>query len=467
MHMREPFSNFDAFLLHIETPTNLMVITGLIFFDQPIDIILLKRIIQERLLNFERFQQRVINTGLILKSPKWEFDPTFNINAHVHNVGLPSPGDESALKDLVNDLMVVPMDMTKPLWQLYLVENYGEGSVLVARFHHALADGLSLVNVFTSLGDDSANSHESDTPASTRRKAASLMGRLIVPPLKLTNKMLGLTKWTLLQGLEMIDNPDYFKDSLRDTTGNVLLLSKYMIGKSDPQTSLRGKCGIVKNGTWSAPIPLEQVKSLGKELGGTVNDVLLAAVTGGLRRYLEENGETIDFLDIRAVVPVSVRNNGDLKDMGNQVGMVLMPLPVGQQNPLNRYQIVKMRMDDLKQSGESNLIFNLLNTTIFKSKLLVTAMVGVITPKASLLVTNVPGQREQIAFAGRKIYHVIFWVPQTVGWGLGISILSYAGEITLGVAADASIITNPDQILEAIEAELGAMQEWAVNHTKL
>jgi len=254
---------------------------------------------------------------------------------------------------------------------------------------------------------------------------------------------------------------------LRDTTGNVLLLSKYMIGKSDPQTSLRGKCGIVKNGTWSAPIPLEQVKSLGKELGGTVNDVLLAAVTGGLRRYLEENGETIDFLDIRAVVPVSVRNNGDLKDMGNQVGMVLMPLPVGQQNPLNRYQIVKMRMDDLKQSGESNLIFNLLNTTIFKSKLLVTAMVGVITPKASLLVTNVPGQREQIAFAGRKIYHVIFWVPQTVGWGLGISILSYAGEITLGVAADASIIPNPDQILEAIEAELGAMQEWAVNHTKL
>ena len=464
--MREPFSNFDAFLLHIETPTNLMVITGLLFFDQPIDLIELKRMIQERLLKFERFQQRVVNTGLILKSPKWEFDPTFNINAHVQKVGLPSPGDESALKDLVNDLMVVPMDMTKPPWQLYLVENYGEGSVMVARFHHTLADGLSLVNVFTSLGDDAASSPEGGPPVYTRRKAASLMGRLIVPPLKLTSKVLGVTEWALKQGLEMIDNPDYIKDTLMDATGNALMLSKYMIGKSDPQTSLRGKCGIAKNSTWSVPIPLEEVKSLGRDLGGTVNDVMLAAVTGGLRRYLEANGETIDFLDIRAVVPVNIRNNDDFENLGNQVGMVLMSLPVGQQDPLHRYQTVKMRMDDLKQSGESDIIFNLLNTTLFKSKLLANAMVGVLTPKASLLVTNVPGPQGQIIFNGRKIRHPVFWIPLPKGWGLGISILSYAGEITLGVAVDANLIPDPNQILEGIEAELEAMHEWAANHAE-
>jgi WS/DGAT/MGAT family acyltransferase len=408
----------------------------------------------------------VVNTGFIHKSPKWEFDPTFNINAHVHKVGLPSPGDESALKDLVNDMMVVPMDMSKPPWQLYLVESYVEGSVIIARFHHTLADGLSLVNVFTSLGDDTTSTPEGDAPVNTRRKAASLVGRLIVPPLKLTSKILDLSEWALHQGLELIDNPDYIKDILGNASGNALVISKYVIGKSDPQTSLRGKCGIAKIATWSAPIPLDQVKLLGRELGGTVNDVILTAVTSGLRRYFEANGEIIDFHDIRAVVPVNIRNNGDFKNMGNEVGMVLIPLPIGQKDPYNRYQLIKMRMDDLKQSGEPDLVFNLLNIPVFKSKLLVTAMAGIMTSKASLLVTNVPGPQGQVAFAGRKINHAVFWVPQPAGWGLGISILSYAGEITLGVAVDAQLIHNPDQILEGIEAELAAMHEWVASYAE-
>jgi diacylglycerol O-acyltransferase / wax synthase len=462
--MRQPFSNFDAFLLNIETPTNLMVITGLLFLDRPIDIIELKGIIEERWLRFERFQQRVLNTGIILKTPKWEFDPTFDINIHVQEVDLPSPGDESALKDLINDLMAVPMDMTKPPWKLYLVENYVEGSVMVARFHHTLADGLSLVNVITSLGDNAASSPEGGPSAFTRRKAASLMGRLIVLPLKLTKKAFGLTEWALIQGLEMIDNPDYIRDTLVDAAGNAQMVSKYVIGKPDPQTTLRGKRGIAKNATWSIPFRLEEVKSLGRELGGSVNDVMLAAITGGLRRYLEANKEKIDFLDIRALLPVNLRNNGDFENLGNQVGMVLMPLPVGQQNPLDRYQVVKMRMDDLKQSGEPDIIFNFLNTTLFKSKMLASTMVGVLTQKSSLLVTNVPGPKEQITINGRIIRHPVFWIPLPKGWGLGISILSYAGEITLGVAVDASLIPDPNQILKGIEAELEAMYKWAANH---
>jgi len=459
--IREPFSGFDAFLLHIETPTNLMVITGLIFFDQPIDVIGLKGIIQERLLKFERFQQRVVRTGLILKSPKWEFDPTFDIDAHVHRVGLPSPGDENALKDLVNDLMSVPLDMNKPPWQLILVENYGEGSVIVARLHHTLADGLSLVNVFNSIGKEEMSSPGVSSPAHAHQKASSLVGRLTVPPLKLASNILSLSGWALKQGLEMIDNPDYLKDVSKIAAGNAQALGKYVIGESDPQTSLRGKCGITKKSTWSAPIPLEHVKTLARQLGGTVNDVMLAVVTGGLRRYLDASAESIDFQDLRAIVPVNLRNDGNFKSMGNQVGMVLVPLPVGLQDPLERFRTVKSRMDDLKGSGEPDLIYNLLNTPVFKSKLLDTTMVDLMTSKASLLVTNVPGPQGQISLAGRKIRHAVFWVPQPAGWGLGISIMSYAGEITLGIAVDASLIPDPEQILKGIEAELEAIHEWA------
>jgi diacylglycerol O-acyltransferase / wax synthase len=463
--MKEPFSNFDAFLLHIETPTNLMVITCLLFFDQPIDIIELKEIITERWLKFERFQKRVVNTGIIRKTPKWEFDPTFDINAHIQEVELTSPGDESALKDLVNDLMAAPMDMTKPPWKIFLVENYAEGSVMVARFHHTLADGLSLVNVFTSLGDDDARSSEGGPPSYTHRNPASLIGRLIVSPLKLTKKAFGVTEWALKQSLEMIDNPDYIRDTLVDVAGNAQMVSKYVIGKSDPDTSLHGQSGIAKSSSWSVSIKFEEVKSLGRDLGGTVNDVMLTAITGGLRRYLEANEEMIDFPDITALMPVNLRNNGDFENLGNQIGMVLMPLPVGQQNPLDRYQVVKTRMDDLKQSGEPDIIFSFLNTSLFKSKLLATTMVGVLSPKASLLVTNVPGPKVQITFNGRNICHPVFWIPLPKGWGLGISILSYASEITLGVTVDASLIPDPNPILEGIVAELGAMYKWTSNHT--
>lgn len=461
--MREPFTNFDAFLLHIETPTNLMVITGVLILDQPIDADALKKVVEERLLKFDRFQQRVVKTGLIVKTPKWEFDPTFDIDAHIHKMGLPAPGDERALKETVNDLMSVPLDMAKPPWQLFLVENYGAGSVILARFHHTLADGLSLVNVFTSLEDD-ASVAEGGPPKSSRRKSKSLVGKLAVPPLKLTSKLLGASQWVLQQGLGMIDNPDYLKDTLAGVSGSAQTLSKYVIGKTDPQTSLRGKCGIAKKCTWSAPIPLAQIKSTGKELGGTINDVMLAAVAGGLRRYLEANAETIDFEDIRAVVPVNVRAEGDFESLGNQVGMVLMPLPVGEQNPLERFQIVKMRMDELKGSGEPDLIFNALNIPVFKSKLLDTTVVSSMITKASLLVTNVPGPKGPISLAGSRIRQAVFWVPQPAGWGMGISILSYAGEITLGVAVDVSLIHDPEQILEGIEAELEAMQAWAENH---
>jgi diacylglycerol O-acyltransferase len=359
----------------------------------------------------------------------------------------------------VNELMAVPLDMSIPPWQLHLVENFGEGSVIIARLHHTLADGLSLVNVFTSLGDE-ADGPDGMLARHGRGKKASGLGKLIVPPLKITSKLLGASQWALKQGLQMIENPDYLRDKASDVTDSAQLLGKYVIGEADPQTSLRGQVGIAKRAAWSRPIAVEKVKALGRQLGGTINDVMLAAVAGGLRRYFEARGEPIDYLDIKSIVPVNLRNNGYFANMGNQVGMVLMPLPVGEQDPGERFKMVKMRMDELKQSGEPDLIYSLVNMMMFKSKPLDSAMAGLITGKASLVVTNVPGPQEQITLKGRRIGRAVFWVPQPAGWGLGISLISYAGQITLGVAADASLIPEPEEILEGIEAELEEMEGW-------
>jgi len=421
----------------------------------------LKQTIQERLLRYERFHMRIRQAGRFIKSPKWVFDPSFDVHAHVHPVELPPPGDEAALKSLVNELMGKPLDLSRPPWQFYLVEKYGEGSVIIPRLHHTIADGLSLVKVFTSLGDDGLELPVNDPAMQNHRNGNSRLGKLLAPPLKLTGKALSITESVLRQGLEVVDHPDHLKDLSREAAGNAMALSKYLVGDSDPKTVLRGACGVAKQGTWSVPIPLEQIKALGKTLKGTVNDVMLAVITGGLRRYLEAHGETLDFLDIRAVVPVSLRNGNGYEDLGNQLGMVLMPLPVGLRDPFQRYQAVKRRMDALKQSLEPDLIFGLLSTPAFKSKRLDNTVAGFFAGKASLLVTNVPGPQQEISIAGKTIRHIIFWVPQPAGWGLGISILSYNGEIILGVAADAGLIPDPEQIVDGIRVELEAMQAWA------
>jgi diacylglycerol O-acyltransferase / wax synthase len=459
----EPFSNFDAFLLHIEKPTNLTVITGVMIFDQQVDIDLLKRVIQERLLKFDRFHMRVVGADRLVKSPEWVFDPTFDINSHVHRIGLPGPGDEAALKSLVNDLMGVPLDMSKPPWQFYLVERYGEGSVIIPRIHHSIADGLSLVRVFMSLSDDPSAPPAIAMPQDNHRNGNSRLGRLFLPPLRLTGKALNIAEKVLREGLEVVDNPDHLKDLSKDTAGNAQILGRYLLDDPDPQTVLRGRCGVAKQGTWSEPIPLEQVRALCKSLGGTVNDVLLAAVAGGLRRYLEQRGEELDFLDIRAVVPVNLRNGNGYESLGNQVGMVLVALPVGLQDPLKRYKTVKRRMDWLKESQEPEMIYGLVNSPIFKSRQLEDAVVNIFSGKASLLVTNVRGPEQEISIAGIAARRIIFWVPQLANWGLGLSILSYNGEVILGVAADAGLIPDPEQIVAGFQAELEAMQAWAAN----
>ena len=146
-----------------------------------------------------------------------------------------------------------------------------------------------------------------------------------------------------------------------DLAADANTLAGYLLGENEPQTSLRGACGVKKQATWSEPIPLEEVKALGTAMGGTINDVMLAAVAGGLRRYLIGRGETIDFEDLRVVVPFNVRLTLGPGDLGNQVGMVLLPLPVGIEAASERFREVKSRMDALKESHDPNMIYGLLN----------------------------------------------------------------------------------------------------------
>ena len=150
---REILSPVDAAWFHMDTPTNMAMITGVMMFGERLDIWRLKEVVEHRLLQHERFRQRVRQSLLGLRRPSWEIDPHFDLNAHIRHIALPEPGDVSTLQSLVGDLMGTPLDPTKPLWQLHVVDNFNGGSALVCRLHHCIADGLALVQVLLATAD--------------------------------------------------------------------------------------------------------------------------------------------------------------------------------------------------------------------------------------------------------------------------------------------------------------------------
>jgi len=197
-------------------------------------------------------------------------------------------------------------------------------------------------------------------------------------------------------------------------------------------------------------------------VNGTVNDVLLTALAGALRRYAEGRGQLADGLTVRALVPVNLRGPEELDRLGNRFGIVFLDLPVGVRDPYRRLLVLKRRMDDIKDSLDAPVTFGVLNVMGFAPTPIERQLGYFLAGKTTAIVTNVPGPREQLYLAGSPLRGCMFWVPAPAGLGLGISILSYRGEVTLGVAADAGLIPDPEAIVAAFQAELAEMGEWTV-----
>ena len=195
----------------------------------------------------------------------------------------------------------------------------------------------------------------------------------------------------------------------------------------------------------------------------TVNDVLLAAVSGALRRYLEERGQPTERLNIRAMVPVSLRRPEDVDGLGNYFGLVLLSLPVGLREPQKRLAVLKKRMDAIKNTPEAAVAFGILGVMGMTPIQVEKIILGIFAVKASVVMTNVPGPREPLYLAGSRIGSLMFWVPAPGGIGMGISILSYAGNVMVGVATDAGLVPDPEAIVEGFQAELVEMRSLLVS----
>jgi WS/DGAT/MGAT family acyltransferase len=227
----------------------------------------------------------------------------------------------------------------------------------------------------------------------------------------------------------------------------------------DPQTPFKGKLGVRKVCAWSQPISLNDVKAFGRVTGGTVNDVLLTAVSGALGRYLHTRGEPAGGLDFRAVVPVNLRPADEKPKLGNAFGLVVLSLPVGIADPLDRLFALKERMDAIKGTSEALVAFGILNMAGLSTSQIQDIIVKIFGLKATAVMTNVPGPRQVRYLAGKAIDGLMFWVPQSGKLGLGVSILSYNNQVLLGIATDAGLVPDPETIIEGFHQEFEAMME--------
>jgi WS/DGAT/MGAT family acyltransferase len=470
----------------MDEPANLMQINGVLVLDQPVDVERIKEIVRRRLLPIRRFRQRVVaGRG---DHPRWEDDPAFDLDRHVLAASLPAPGDDGALAGVVGELMSTPLASDRPLWEFRLLQPYRGGCALLARIHHAIGDGVALMLVLLSLTDlqpsgpptvrptpdDPMPPDAPETPAGPEPLTTSV-ARPGTPASSEPAAEPGTNPFTELFCLPLHDiariraladeiSPELMRllhapvEALRRSRlltgiGGVAAFGRLVGRSADPGTPFKGPLGVPKAVAWSQPLALSEVKEVGRALGGSVNDVLISATTGALRRYVARRAAPPARLDVRAAMPVNLRPLARMSQLGNHFGLVFLSLPLGIADPLARLAELRRRSAALRRSAEAAVVLLILRTIGRVPLAVQRLVVKIFATKATLVMTNVPGPNRTLYLAGKPIRDIFFWVPQSGRVGLGVSILSYDGTVRLGVGTDAGLVPDPQTIVAGFHEE--------------
>jgi WS/DGAT/MGAT family acyltransferase len=467
--MRQLLSAADGAWWRMERPTNPMTITAVFTFAEPLPYARLAALVTGQLLEHARFRQRVVDTGA--GQPYWADVPNLDVADHVIRVELPGGARREALEGLVSRLMSEQLPRDRPHWQFHLVERYQGGSALVARVHHCIGDGISLVQLLLAMAEPVDAPAGPPVPAAVeRRRTPRRAGApayhepdgTLPPPRTAADRDAARVRAADDDGVRAVLSPGRLVAAAKLGGGIAAVLARLLDLRADPRTHLRGPLGHTKRVAWSEPIPLDRVRAVGRATGGTINDVLLSAVAGALRGYLTGRGDRLDGRELRAVVPVNLRRADDTASLGNKFGLVFLPLPVGEPDPLGRVAATKRNMDAIKRSPEAVVVFGLLRAFGKTTAALLVTAVKLLARRASAVMTNVPGPRARIRFAGSAVDGVMFWVPCSGRLGLGVSVLSYAGEVRIGVAADERLVPDPTALVTAFHAALDDLVAAAV-----
>ena len=445
----ERMSSVDTAWLRMDRPTNLMMICGVLIFGERLTLARLKATLSDRFLSFKRFRQRPVQTAM---GAYWTDDREFNIAAHVRRVKLRGAAGKSELETLVSDLMATPLDPSKPMWQFHLVDGYEGGSAVVVRIHHCYADGIALIQVMLSMTDaDREGNLPGPVPPPPKRSESS-DGELHVfaGALKMATKMASVL---IEKGAGLWHEPAKAVAFAKQGSAFSEELAKLMLMGEDSTTRFKGQPGVAKRVAWAEPIAVAEVKVVGRALDCSINDVLLSSVAGALRSYLIQEGESVEGLSIRALVPVNLRPAEKAWKLGNRFGLVFLDLPIGIENPVERLYAVRESMRALKGSYQPVVALGVLAAMGAGPKILQEQLLAMLARNATAVMTNVPGPQQPLYLGGSLIDSMMFWVPQSGDIGLGISILSYNGKVRFGVVSDRGICPDPDRVIDRFAPE--------------
>ncbi len=444
---KEKMSSVDQAWLRMDSPQNLMMIIGVQVFDRPLAYDSFKVVIEERLLRYKRFKQKVVTDAT---GAWWVTDKRMALDKHIVHTALPQPGSDAQMQALVARLATVPLDATRPLWQMHVVDNYNGSTAVVTRIHHCIADGIALISVLMSLMD---GGQAPPVQLGGAEVDANPWGSYLKPVTKSAIKAINTTQAAMTQSMKVMVEPDLATDYAQ--IGAQVLKDALKIGlmPDDSPTRFKGTPGTAKCVAWNKPLPLAEVKAVARALNVSVNDILLSCVAGAMRRYLQSHGDSTDGIEIRAMVPVNLRPLSQAHKLGNRFGLVPVSLPVGMSNPIARVQEVHKRMEELKTGYQAVLAYTVLGVVGMTPQGVQKVVLGMLARKATAVMTNVPGPNIPLRLADREVSQIMFWVPQSGDIGMGVSILSYNSGVQFGLITDAGLVPDPQTVIDFFEPE--------------
>lgn len=399
--MPETFlSSSDAGWLHMEEPCNLMMIAALLEFDGPLPQDRLEQVVRQRLLSHDRFRMRVDESGA---RPRW-VEADVDLGYHLQRVRLSS---DEQLMPRVDDLLGQALRRDRPLWQFHIFEFAGR-TALVPRLHHAMGDGVALMRLLMNLTD----APESEAPRPERAPGQA---------------------------------PAWYRAVAR--------LLGLLFSRPDPPSALKRPLGPEKRAAHSRCFSLSELKQKARNLNLTLNDLLMASLSDALRSYLLERRCPVPSSGFRAVMPVDLRSHGDA-ELGNRFGLVFLTLPVVLAEADQRHRAVKDSLDELKRSSEAVATYALIRLAGMLPVQVEHWLVRFFGTKATLVATNLPGPRQRCSLAGSPLERIVYWVPMSGRLGLGVSFLSYADQLQMGVVSDAAAVPDPQRIVALFEEVL-------------
>jgi len=461
------FSWGDALFLHIERPGQPLNIAGVSVFEGGIKLADCRAYVESKLPLIPRYRQRVASTSFDLGLPSWEFDPRFDIRNHIREVTL-KHGTENELKALVGKIVSKSLDRQRPLWDFTLARLRGGRTGLIVRIHHCLADGIAGVGAMNVIMDVSPtppaiskNKPPVEPPPPPRDVGAAVLDGLAKSYLSLFNGALTLNSGLMNMAEQAVANP----------SGAPAELLRVASDLAAPAGRL--PFNVVCNGpqkfAWTE-VPLADIKAIKNACGGTVNDVVLAAVTLAFGRYAELRGVDLKGRSLRIVVPVNVRGNGRAMELGNQISFVPVALPLDLRDPLKLLALVTERVEFRKRTRVADFV-GLLGGLLSTRPNAFWKNVGPVVSQlplslCNIICTNIPGPQVPLYFMGHKMISWYPWVPIGGLMGINCAILTYNGTAFFGFTGDVKAAPDLEQLEKFVDQSFAELRAGADTGTE-